>query len=309
MTPFSPATWVWLTITAALLQSVRTGAQKQLTAHLTVLAGTYVRALLGLPVMIVYLLAIQAALDAPWPRWSASFFIYALITALTQLAATAALLSLYALRSFAVANQLGKSDMIFTALLGSAFFGQSLSAVTWLSLTITAAGLIVIMTARSGIRPAGDWVWHAGLTEPSVLIGLFVGVMFGFCNLALREATLSLHATSPFTSGAVTVAVVAAMQVAIMGAWLHYREPGANHAITRVLPLSTLVGITSGLGSICWFTAFAMTSAANVRVVGQIEVIFTLLIGAFYFRERITPTEAFGMGLTIVGILALQALS
>jgi uncharacterized membrane protein len=300
-----PETWIWLTVAAAFLQAVRTAGQKQLNAQLSVLAGTYVRSLIGLPVMLVYLAAIKAATGAVWPEASFRFLAFCLVTGLTQLAATAALLSLFRLRNFAVANQLGKSDMIFTALLGSALFAQQLGTISWLALVLTGAGVATIMTARTSLD-ASAWSWRSALAEPSVRIGLFVGLMFGICNLTLREATLSLPAGSRFMAGAMTVTTVTAIQAAIMGAWLARREPGTHRAVFSNIELSSFVGVTSALGSILWFTAFAMETAAHVRIVGQVEVVFTLLISALYFRERLQQREAVGIALTVAGIVLLQ---
>ena len=300
-----PELWIWLTVAAALMQSVRTAGQMQLNAQLSVLAGTYVRALLGLPVMIAYLAFVKAATGVAWPPLNAPFLGYCLITALTQLAATAALLSLFRLRNFAVANQLGKSDMIFTALLGSVLFGQHLNAIGWLALILTGAGVATIMTARTNAT-APAWSWRTAASEPPVRIRLFVGLMFGICNLTLREATLNLPSESRFMAGAVTVATVTATQALIMGSWLARREPGTHAAVLTNFRLSSFVGVTSALGSILWFTAFAIETAARVRIVGQVEVVFTLLISAFYFRERIQPLEAAGIALTVAGIVLLQ---
>jgi len=298
-------TWIWLTVGAAALQAVRTAAQKELTSQLSVMVGTYVRALLGLPVMLVYLGLVLVISGEALPTVDGRFLVYASLTALTQMAATAVLLSLYQLRNFAVANQLGKSDMIFTAVIGSWLFGQTLGLTAWVALALTGLGVAIIMTAKtaaSGERAA----WHATFAEPSVRMGLFVGLMFGICNLTLREAALALAPASAFMSGAVTVAAGTAIQVLAMGGWLAVKEPGAHRAVAGAFSLASFVGVTSALGSIGWFTAFAMTNSAHVRIVGQIEVIFTLLISAFYFRERITRLEGAGIGLTIAGIVLLQ---
>lgn len=297
--------WIWLTIGASLLQAVRTAAQKELTSRLSVLAGTYVRALLGLPVMVGYLGLLRLVSGEAFPALNGRFLVYALLTGLTQMAATAVLLSLYRLRNFAVANQLGKSDMIFTAVIGSALFGQVLALPAWLALVVTGIGVAVIMTAKTAASQDAA-AWHAVFTEQSVRMGLFVGLMFGICNLTLREAALALAPASGFMGGAMTVATVTAMQMLLMGGWLAVKEPGAYRAVLRALPLASFVGVTSALGSIGWFTAFALTTSAHVRIVGQIEVIFTLLISALYFREAISRREGAGIAITIAGIVLLQ---
>jgi drug/metabolite transporter (DMT)-like permease len=302
-----PETWICLTIGAALLQSIRTAGQKQLTASLSVMAGTYVRSFLGLPVMLVYLGLLKLLSGAPWPVFTARFALFALLTALTQMAASMALLTLYRHRNFAVANQLGKTDMIFTAVLGTAIFGQFLSGPGWLALALTGLGVALLMTAKTGTDGLGT-LSVAGLArDPAVRAGLFVGLMFGICNLTLREATLSLPGGSRVMAGALTVTCVTAIQAVLMATGLSVREPGAHRAIAANLRLAGFVGVTSALGSIAWFTAFAIESAAHVRIVGQIEVVFTVLISHLYFRERITAQEALGMALTIAGIVLVQA--
>ena len=43
-----------------------------------------------------------------------------------------------------------------------------------------------------------------------------------------------------------------------------------------------------------------------MRAVGQIEVVFTLLIAWIYFRERIAPLEYAGIVLTVCGVLSFR---
>ena len=59
------------------------------------------------------------------------------------------------------------------------------------------------------------------------------------------------------------------------------------------------------LGSIGWFTAFAMQNAAYVRALGQIELVFTFIATVLFFRERINRTEVLGIALVVAGIMIL----
>jgi drug/metabolite transporter (DMT)-like permease len=256
--------------------------------------------------MLVYLALAKAATGAPWPQLSVMFAIHCVLTALTQMAATAALLQLYGYRNFAVVNQLGKSDMIFTAVIGTVLFSQHLGPVSWAALAITGLGVAVIMAARQDQTLAQSWTLAGAWRSPAVRGGLFVGLMFGICNLTLREAALALGSPSAVLAGAITVATVTAIQTVIIGALVGLREPGAYRAIGANWPLAGFVGVTSALGSIAWFTAFALENAAHVRIAGQIEVVFTLLISAFYFRERVSAQEGLGIALTVAGIILVQ---
>ena len=70
--------WIWLSVFAALMQAVRTAAQKTLNQRMSTLGTTYVRSLVGLPILAVYLAAvlwhtgegmvppIPASATAPW---------------------------------------------------------------------------------------------------------------------------------------------------------------------------------------------------------------------------------------------------
>ena len=54
-----------------------------------------------------------------------------------------------------------------------------------------------------------------------------------------------------------------------------------------------------------WFVAFGLTTAAEVRAVGQIELIFSILISLLFFKERLKKTELFGIILLGISILII----
>ena len=65
------------------------------------------------------------------------------------------------------------------------------------------------------------------------------------------------------------------------------------------------MGVMGLGGSLCWFTAFTLQNAAMVFAVGQVEVIFSMLVSVAVFRERITGREMLGIALLTTSILAL----
>ena len=102
-----------------------------------------------------------------------------------------------------------------------------------------------------------------------------------------------------------TLAIVTTYQTVIMSAWMAWRETGE---ITRVLKswrISMLVGLTSMIGSFCWFTAFTLQNAAYVKVLGQVELIFSFVAGVLVFREKTSPREIWAMMLIILSIVVL----
>ena len=83
------------------------------------------------------------------------------------------------------------------------------------------------------------------------------------------------------------------------------REPQELRKIFLVWRIPVIVGLTSILGSIGWFTAMTMQNPALVKTVGQIEIVFTVLISYLVFKERSTWLELLGMGLIVGSILIL----
>lgn len=90
-----------------------------------------------------------------------------------------------------------------------------------------------------------------------------------------------------------------------MSAYLVKFEPGQITDVLKSWRMARWVGVTSMLGSVAWFSAMTLQNAAYVRAVGQVELIFTLLISRFIFRESMSKFEVAGMLLVVAGILIL----
>jgi uncharacterized membrane protein len=303
--------WIWLAMFAALMQAVRTAAQKMLNQRLSTLATTYVRSLCGLPVMMVYLAAVLGTVGGGVPRMSAAYLTYTFLGALAQVVATMLLISMFRLRNFAVSSVLTKCDIVLTALIGWLFFSEALSAGGVLALLVVFAGVILMSLGHIGLGTGAVdrlSVRDALLAKPTQ-IAIACAVTFSLSYLFLREATLAMQGGSFLWRGAWTVVLATAMQTVFVGAWLWRTEPGAFAAFWPNRGISAFIGLTSALGSIAWFTAFALQNASYVRAAGQIEVVFTLLISVLYFRERITRLEIAGIAATIAGVVMFRLVS
>ena len=64
-------------------------------------------------------------------------------------------------------------------------------------------------------------------------------------------------------------------------------------------------GAASLGGSFCWFAAFSLQSAAYVHALGQIEILVSMAIGAFVFKETLQPKEYWGIGLLTLSLVVL----
>ncbi len=302
--------WIGLAIFAALMQAVRTAAQKQLNRQLSTLATTYVRSLVGLPVMLVYLGLVLATAGGGAPNVSARYLAFTFTGAMTQIIATMLLISMFRLRNFAVGSVMTKSDIVLTALIGWLFFSEMHSAGGLLALAVVVTGVLMLALGQIGSGALGV----ERLTAREVLfseptrVAVACAFMFSLSYLFFREATLALEGGFLWR-GAWTVMLATAMQTVVGGIWLWRTEPSAFAAFWPNRRMSIFIGVTSAAGSIAWFTAFALQNASYVRAVGQIEVVFTLLISVLYFRERISSLELLGIVATVAGILLFRLVS
>jgi drug/metabolite transporter (DMT)-like permease len=90
-----------------------------------------------------------------------------------------------------------------------------------------------------------------------------------------------------------------------MALWLRWFEPGQISAVWAARRSAAWIGLTSMVGSFCWFTAFTLQNVAYVNALGQIELIFSLIASVFFFKERITKKELAGLGFLTISILGL----
>lgn len=301
--------WIVISVFAALMQSVRTAAQKTLNQRMSNLGTTYVRSLVGLPIMLVYLVIVLSLQGGGVPALSAPFLIYTFLGAGAQVLATMLLIYLFRLKNFAVGSMLVKVDLVITALIGMVAFSETLSAGGWLAIAVVVCGVLAMSVGKIGVgRIAGEGSVLASLTSHATQVALACAVLFAFSYLFLREATIALMPGDFLWRGAWTVVIATAMQVVVVGAYVLWKEPGVLAQIWPNRAIIAFIGLTSALGSIGWFTGFALQNASYVRAVGQIEAVFTLLISWAYFRERVTPLELAGIAMTVLGVLMFRLL-
>ena len=311
--------WIVIAMCAALMQAVRTAAQKTLNQRMSNLGTTYVRSIFGLPVMLGFLGYVLAQFGGGWPKMRADYLLLTAGAAAAQIFATMALIYMFKLRNFAIGTMLTKVDILMTAIIGTALFSESLSVNGVAALLVIVSGVLLMTLGRMGVEAlaSADGI-AAQLFGKATQMALLCALLFTFSYLLLREALLVMEpaagysvpdgVAAMFWRGAWTVVIATLMQTVVVGGYLFLTERGVFREMRASAKIGTFIGVTSAIGSIGWYTAFAMQNASYVRAVGQIEVVFTLLIAWFYFRERMTRLELLGVALTVAGILMFRLL-
>ena len=294
--------WIPLTVAAAFFQNLRSALQKHLKAHLSTGGATYVRFFYAWPFAVLYVWGLNEFGGFAIPAVNRTFLIYCLLGGLSQIIFTFLLVWLFSFRNFASGTIYSKTETVQVALLGLLILGDPLSIAAVIAILVSLVGVMVLSVAETKITP-GNLI--ASLSEKPTLIGLTCGAFLGASVVLFRGGALSLGGEGFIMQAGFTLAVSVVLQTVMMGAYLALREPGQLKAVIVHWRPSLSVGVAGVLASIGWFSAFTLQNAAYVRALGQIELIFTIIVSAVIFRENIKSSELFGIFFIIAGILIL----
>lgn len=291
----TPWLWAVFTVIAAFAQTMRNATQRALTGSLGTVGATHVRFLFGFPFVLVFITGLLIATGTPLPRPGAEFWPWVIDGAFAQIAATALMLAAMGERSFVVTIAYIKTEPIQVAVFGLIFLGD---AVTWPMMTailVATAGVVIMSTKPGGM---------VGGVKPT-LLGLASGSMFALSAIGFRGAILQLGLPNYVMAATFTLAVGIAMQTVSLSLYLVLRNPSVLRAIVHAWRPSLFAGFLGALASQFWFLAFALATAASVRTLALVEVLFAQLIARVAFGQRTSAREALGMVLVIAGVALL----
>jgi uncharacterized membrane protein len=102
-----------------------------------------------------------------------------------------------------------------------------------------------------------------------------------------------------------TLVVGLVLQAVLLSAYLALRSLDVLCAIARAWRPSLFAGFMGALASEFWFLAFAIATAASVRTLALVEVLFAQAITKFIFKQPTTAREAIGIVLVVIGVAVL----
>jgi drug/metabolite transporter (DMT)-like permease len=95
------------------------------------------------------------------------------------------------------------------------------------------------------------------------------------------------------------------LQTALCLGYVFIKEREQFKVMMKHFPLALFVGATSAVGSMGWYTAMTYENAALVKSLGQIELVFSLLISYLFFKEKTSSRELLGMAAIVASVLVL----
>lgn len=291
------AGWLWaiFTVIAAFFQTLRNAMQRELTSTLGTVGATHVRFLFGFPFALIFLIGLIAGTDVPLPRPSWGFWPWVIDGAVAQIAATATMLMAMGQRSFVVTIAYIKTEPIQVAIFGLIFLGDAVSLPLMTAIIVATAGVLIMSTKPGGM---------VGGLKPT-LIGLFSGGLFALSAIGFRGAILDLHLPNFVMAATFTLVVGLFMQAVVLSLYLWLRQPAVMTAIAKSWKRSLFAGFMGALASQFWFLAFALATAASVRTLALIEVLFAQLVARYAFGQKTTPREGIGMVFVVAGVVLL----
>ena len=283
--------WIPFTLMAALMQSWRNAFQKQLSSSVDAYGVTLARFICATPLAALYLYWLYQGEAVAAVEFSGRFWLYIVVAALSQIIATVLMVRLFQQKNYAIGVGLAKSEAVLAALIGTALLSDQLSLLGWLGVLIGGVAVFLLSGAKD-IR---------SLSWPILWTGLGSGLAFAITSLLVREASLELAALPFLLRAGWVLLCVIGLQTVIMLLWLGLTRRATLWAMWQRKGLTVAVSVASFLGSLGWFTAMSLESVAIVKTLGQVEVLFTLMISAWFFKEKLQRTDHLGLLLVVVG--------
>ena len=292
--------WLWAVFTVAASggQVLRNAMQKELTATLGTVGATQVRFLFGLPFAVIFLVLVLAASQTSLPAINAATMAWTVAASIAQIAATALLLAVMQLRSFVVTTAYVKTEPVQVAVFGLAFLGDQVTPALALAILMATAGVLIVSWPRSSdSSEAFSW-------RPTAL-GIGAGALFAIAAVGYRGGIRALEAPNFVVAATTTLVLGLIIQTVMLGAYLVLADRPTLMAIVRAWRPSLFAGFMGAFASQMWFLAFAIETAAKVRTLALIEIVFAQVLSRNLFKQKLASRDAIGIGLIILGVVLL----
>ncbi|MEL0607828.1 DMT family transporter [Vibrio echinoideorum] len=284
--------WIAFTLLAAFSQSWRNAFQSKLAGTMSVAGVTLARFIWAGPIALIYLCALYQWKPVSTPDFSGEFVFYIIAAAIMQILATGLMVMLFKLENYAIGAGLAKCEAPVSAVLSVLFFGTALTMTGWIGVLIGTLG-VLIMSSSSGWR---------SLSPKVFLLGMACSTAFALTSLWVREASLSIGLPFPHSAAWVLFLVIS-LQTVIICTYLFFRERDTLRQIFTKSKLVVMTSLASVIGSLGWFSAMSLQAVPYVKTLGQVEVIFMVLISYFWLGQSIARKDI--LALILLSIAAV----
>jgi drug/metabolite transporter (DMT)-like permease len=288
--------WVAFTLAGSAGQTARNAMQRDLTGRLGSAGATFIRFLFGFPFALLFLALVRIGTGQAFPAINPAFVNWTLLGALTQIGGTALMLKTMEHRSFVVSTAYLKSEPVIVAVLGLALLRDPVTLPMAAAILLATFGVLLI-SVKARTLDEGGW-------KPA-LLGLSAAGLFGASSIGYRGAILALDGPGYLMPATFSLAVGLTLQTLLLLGWLLLFRTRTLVAIVRLWRPSLVAGFAGAAGSQFWFLAFALATAASVRTLALVDVLFAQGVTRFIFRQKVTAREIGGIVLLLAGAALL----
>jgi len=319
-----PAIWIAATLAATGAQTARNAMQGSLVGAIGAAGATQVRFIYGFPFACLFLAVVTLVTGETPPAPGLIFFLYVLGGAIAQIFGTAMMLWAISQRSFATGIAYTKTEPVLVALFSVIVLGDHLGLMAWAGVLVASAGVIIMSLkpqrgtaarvlagpdpAAGAARRALSPGWRAlppGWRAPGA--GVASAALFALSSVWFRGAILALGDGGFVIRASTALVASLGLQCVMLGLWLGLFDRAAFMGSVRVWRASLTAGLMGALASQCWFIGFSLTSAANVRTLALLEVVFAQIVSRRVFHEAPGLREIAGAAMIVAGVAALLA--
>ena len=289
--------WIIFTISGAFFQNLRSSLQKKLNKNLSTVASTYVRFAFALPFAILVFFLNFGNFGVISKIFNQPNFLYlTIIASIFQIMFTFTLLNLFKFSNFVVGTSLSKTEVIQVAIFEYFLLKDTLNIFGIFGIIIATAGVIIISIKDLKL-------FFSNFFSKTTLIGLITGLFLGLSVVFFRAAALSLKDfSSNFDKAIITLFFGLVIQTFIISIYLLVFERSEFKKFKDNKLESCLAGLTGFLATLSWFFAFTFIQASFVRALGQVEIFFSFISSKYFFKEKITVIEIFGIIIFMMGV-------
>ena len=297
--------WIIAAIFAAACQTARSAFQKNMITRLGDYGAAYIRFCYALPfTSLIWLVWINIPGNSI-PTLSFYSIILCFLGSIFQILFTYVLMKVFSHKSFAAGIAFSKTEVILIAFLEVIILNVFFSFPLMIGITLGVLSVLFLSYARKAksiletIMLLLDSVSSLG-----TLIGLLSGLLLAASVVTFRMSIISID--GPLLDRSLFISFIAIIfQTILVGLYLLLFKKDQLFAVIKFWRPSLPAGLCGTGATFGWFVAFGLTTAAEVRAVGQIELIFSILISIIFFREKIRKTELFGIILLGISILII----
>ena len=297
--------WIFAAIFAAACQTARSAFQKNMISKLGEYGAAYIRFCYALPFTTLIWLTWISIPSNNIPDLSIYSIVMCLVGSIFQVLFTYVLMKVFSHKNFATGIAFSKTEVILIAGLEIILLSAAFSISIMFGIILGVISVLLLSYAKKADSVSKTFILLLkSIMSIGTLVGLLSGLLLAGSVVAFRVSIISVDA--PLLDKSLFISFIAIVfQTIFVGFYLFINKRNEFQAVIKYWKPSLPAGLCGTGATFGWFVAFGLTTAAEVRAVGQIELIFSILLSVLFFKEKFKKTELTGIILLGLSILII----